>query len=62
MLALVASFDGNVLTINQTIPLQGMANVVISVETSNMTDRILSLLDALNQHEGVKKAAVIGRG
>lgn len=62
VLALVASFEGNVLTINQTIPLQGMANVVISVETSNMTDQILPLLDALNHHDGVKKAAVIGRG
>jgi chorismate mutase len=62
VLALVASFDGNVLTINQTIPLQGMANVVISVETSNMNDQILPLLDALNHHEGVKKATVIGRG
>jgi chorismate mutase len=62
VLALVASFEGNVLTINQTIPLQGMANVVISVETSNMADQILSLIEALNQHDGVKKAAVIGRG
>jgi chorismate mutase len=62
VLALVASFEGNVLTINQTIPLQGMANVVISVETSNMSGQIIPLIDALNQHDGVKKAAIIGRG
>lgn len=62
VLALVASFEGNVLTINQTIPLQGMANVVISVDTSNMGEQILPLVEALHRQEGVKKAAVIGRG
>ena len=62
VLGLVASFEGNVLTINQTIPLQGMANVVISVDISNMGDQILQLIEALNRQEGVKKAAVIGRG
>lgn len=62
VLATVARFDGNVLTINQTIPLQGMANVVISVDTSKMADPVSSMLDALNEHEGVKRAAVIGRG
>jgi chorismate mutase len=34
VLALIANHEGNVLTIHQTIPLSGMANVVISVDTS----------------------------
>lgn len=62
VLALVASLEGNVLTINQTIPLQGMANVVISVDTSMMGDRTGELIEALNRQEGVRKATVIGRG
>jgi chorismate mutase len=62
VLALVASFEGNVLTINQTIPLQGMANVVISVDTSFMGDQITPLLEALNQLDGVKRAMIVGRG
>ena len=62
VLALVASFDGNVLTINQTIPLQGKANVVISVDTSMMGDRISAAIEALNRQEGVKRASIIGRG
>ncbi len=62
VLALVAKFEGNVLTINQTIPLQGRANVVISVDTSSMETRISAMIDALNQLDGVKKASIIGRG
>jgi chorismate mutase len=58
----ISSFEGNVLTINQTIPLQGMANVVISVDTSLMVDRLTMMMDTLNSQEGVKKAAVIGQG
>lgn len=62
VLALMAQFEGNVLTINQTIPLQGMANVVISVDTSKMGDRIPDMMEALGRQDGVKKAAIIGRG
>lgn len=62
MLAMVASYEGNVLTINQTIPLQGMANVVISVDTSTMGGNMPLLLEALGQMEGVKRAQIIGQG
>lgn len=62
VLALVAEFEGNVLTINQTIPLAGMANVVISVDTSLMAERLGELIEALHRLDGVKRAAVIGQG
>jgi chorismate mutase len=62
VLAMVANYDGNVLTINQTIPLQGMANVVISVDTSVMGEKMPLLLSALRDLDGVKRAHVIGQG
>ncbi len=62
VLALIAGFDGNVLTIHQTIPLQGMANVVISVDTSMMGDNMSLLIDALRDQEGVRRVFVIGQG
>ncbi|MFD0617988.1 ACT domain-containing protein [Paenibacillus sp. GCM10027629] len=62
VLGLVAGFEGNVLTIHQTIPLQGMANVVITVETSRMGDHLTALLEAFRSHEGVKRATIIGQG
>ncbi|MDF2927289.1 MAG: hypothetical protein K0R57_6203 [Paenibacillaceae bacterium] len=62
VLALIASLEGNVLTIHQTIPLQGMANVVISVDTSLMGEQFVALLDALRIHDGVKRVAIVGQG
>jgi chorismate mutase len=62
VLALVAGYDGNVLTIHQTIPLQGMANVVITVDTSTMEERLPECLEELKTLDGVKRAAVIGHG
>lgn len=62
VLGLVASSEGNVLTINQSIPLQGLANVVISVETSLMSGDLSELIDAIKRHDGVRKVSVIGQG
>jgi len=62
VLALIADLEGNLLTIHQSIPLQGMANVVISVDTSFMGENINQLLVALHEQEGVKRAAIIGQG
>ncbi|NBI29765.1 ACT domain-containing protein [Chengkuizengella marina] len=61
VIALVADFKGNVLTINQTIPLQGMANVVMSVDTSSIGENFSDLLESL-EFEGVKRVQVIGQG
>ncbi|XEC93168.1 ACT domain-containing protein [Paenibacillus tarimensis] len=62
VLGLVADSEGNVLTIHQSIPLQGMANVVISVDTSLMGGPLSSLVDAIRRLDGVSKASIIGQG
>lgn len=62
VLALMAKFEGNVLSINQTIPLQGKANVVITVDTSMMGNHTGHVIDSLNGLDGVKRATIIGRG
>jgi chorismate mutase len=62
VLAMIAQLEGNVLTIHQTIPLQGMANVVISVETSTMVDGVRELMSQLHKLQGVKRAMIIGQG
>lgn len=62
VLALIASLEGNVLTIHQTIPLQGMANVVISADTSLMGEQFITLLDTLRSHDGVKRVTIVGQG
>ncbi|WP_123041279.1 ACT domain-containing protein [Cohnella candidum] len=62
VLGLLASLEGNVLTIHQSIPLQGLANVVVSLETSGLQGTLQDLLDRLRREGGVKRAAVVGRG
>lgn len=62
VLSLVAGLEGNVLTMNQTIPLQGYANVVISVDISQLSGELSELVDLLRSQEGVRKASVIGQG
>ncbi len=62
VLALIAGLEGNVLTIHQTIPLQGIANVVISVETSMMGENVSHLLDTLRSQDGVTRATLAGQG
>ncbi|MFV9510893.1 MULTISPECIES: ACT domain-containing protein [Tepidibacillus] len=62
MLSYIAKVGGNVLTINQTIPLQDIANIVVSIDTVSMKIGISDLIDGLKEIEGVKKVQLIGRG
>jgi len=62
VLLMIAAWQGNVLTIHQTIPLQGMANVVVTIDTSGMEASLGRLLEELRQLDGVKQADWIGHG
>lgn len=62
VLALVAGFGGNVLTIQQSIPLQGRANVVISVETSRVMEELDEMIEQLRSVSGVRRVYIIGQG
>ena len=62
LLTTVASTGCNVLTIHQTIPLQGRANVTISINIENMEVDIDELLTKLRGLEFVGKGEVLGSG
>ena len=57
----VAASNGSILTINQGIPLQGVANTTISIETNNLTIDLEALVDKLRRSEGVKRLEVLGQ-
>lgn len=57
----VASSNCSILTINQGIPLQGMADVSISIETKNSTIPVDELLKNLEKLSGVNKVEIIGQ-
>lgn len=62
VLTYVAEKGGNVLTINQTIPLQGIANVSMSVDMAHLNISSTEFVDGMLQLSGVRKAMVVGRG
>lgn len=57
----VANDHGSVLTINQGIPLQGVANATISIETIDLAIDLEALLDKLRMIDGVKRLEVLGQ-
>ncbi|MCM3587682.1 ACT domain-containing protein [Mesobacillus maritimus] len=62
LLSLVAQSGCNVLTIHQTIPLQGRANVTLSLNIGEMSVEMDQLLAKLRQLEFVEKVEVLGSG
>lgn len=59
VLAVFSSSGANILTINQSIPLNGTALVTISAETTGMAITSEELLENLHNTGGVKKVEII---
>lgn len=57
----IADEGVNVLTINQTIPINKVANVTITMETDAMKSNINGLMDCLGKIKGVKTLKIIAR-
>jgi chorismate mutase len=62
LLQVVALSGCNILTIHQTIPLQGRANVTLSLNTSGMTIVIDEMIEKLRKLEFVEKVELLGTG
>jgi chorismate mutase len=62
LLGVVASSGCNVLTIHQTIPLQGRAQVTLSLNVTGMAIEINELLANLRKLEFVENVEVLGSG
>ncbi len=62
LLSLIAQTGANVLTINQTIPLQGRATITLSIETAAMTADVTVLLGKIEELDAVVKVELIGSG
>lgn len=62
LLRIVAEANSNVLTINQTIPLQGRANITLTVDTSALSLEIRDFVRKIQGIEFVEKAEIVGSG
>ncbi|NLL05185.1 MAG: ACT domain-containing protein [Clostridiaceae bacterium] len=57
----ISSAKANILTINQNIPINGLADVTISIETDSMTSDISVLMDEIGKIEGVRRQEILAR-
>jgi ACT domain-containing protein len=57
----IAGSNANILTINQNIPVNGVADVTISVDTQSMTTDIEELMKRIGEIEGVRRQEIIAR-
>lgn len=62
LLRVVAMSGCNIMTIHQTIPLQGRANVTLSLNTTEMSMDIDELLTTLRKMEFIEKVEILGNG
>ncbi|MFG6114193.1 chorismate mutase [Thalassobacillus cyri] len=62
LLAAVAKAGCNVLTIHQTIPLQGKANVTLSLNTAAMTITIDELIQRLKKVDFINRVDLLSTG
>ncbi|HBM80349.1 MAG: ACT domain-containing protein [Clostridiales bacterium] len=56
-----ADSGANILTINQNIPVNGIAIVAISIETIKMKKNLADLVNNLKSLDGVKKVEILSR-
>ena len=57
----MAKAKANILTINQNIPINGLADVSISLETDRLTVALESLVDELGRIPGVRSYRILAR-
>ncbi len=62
ILKVMAKSKANILTINQNIPINGVANITVTIETAELTDSVERLVEKLKQVKGVSKIDMISNG
>ncbi|MFD2046208.1 ACT domain-containing protein [Ornithinibacillus salinisoli] len=62
LLNIVASAGCNILTIHQTIPIQGKANVTLSLDISRIDENVDILIHKLKQLEFVEQVTLLSSG
>ena len=59
ILIVIASYGANIMTINQSVPINGIANVIITLRMDNMDLDLRTLLQNLLKIDGVNKADIL---
>lgn len=57
----IAQSKANIITINQNMPINGLADVTISIATTGMTMDIGQLMESIGEVEGVRRQEILAR-
>ena len=57
----IAQSKANIITINQNMPINGLADVTISIATTGMTMDIGKLMESIGEVEGVRRQEILAR-
>ena len=57
----VAGYDANILTIHQSIPINGVATLTLSVEVLPTTGNLSDMVDELEEQDGIQYLKIVGR-
>ena len=57
----VAEYKANILTIHQSIPLNGVATLTLSVEVLSTTGNLSEMVAKIEEKEGVHYLKIVGR-
>ena len=60
VLQTIAHFHGNILTIHQSIPINGMASTTLSVEVLPTTGNVSDMIDMIENKSGVQHLKILG--
>ncbi len=61
VLKVVAEFGANILTIHQTIPINGIASLSLSIQILDITSDVSAMVTKMEQQRGVHNVKVLGR-
>ena len=61
VLSRIADSGANILTINQTLPINGIANIVVTVETNQMKNPVRETFDRLKKTKGLSSFRILAR-
>lgn len=61
VLNIVAEFGANILTIHQSIPINGVASLTLSIEVLPTTGDVSSMIQKIEEQKGVHYLKILGR-
>ena len=61
VLKIIAQFGANILTIHQSIPINGMASLSLSIQVLSSTGNISEMLEVMEGQKGVRNVKILAK-